>query len=72
MKNKMKSMLERKLMKACLAVQNFAKDESGLTIVEIMIILGIVIGLAVALQTLGGEVSNTIGDIVRDFLDSLG
>lgn len=69
----MKEKLNQKFIQAYMAVQNFRNNEEGDTnFVSIMLVLGVVIGVAVVFSALSEEVGVKIGDVVRNFLDTLG
>ena len=69
----MKEKLNQKFIHAYMAVQNFRNNEEGDTnFVSIMLVLGVVIGVAVVFSALSEEVGAKIGDVVRNFLDTLG
>ena len=69
----MKEKLNQKFIQAYMAVQNFRNNEEGDTnFVSIMLVLGVVIGVAVVFSALSEEVGAKIGDVVRNFLDTLG
>ena len=69
----MKEKLNQRFIQAYMAVQNFRNNEEGDTnFVSIMLVLGVVIGVAVVFSALSEEVGAKIGDVVRNFLDTLG
>lgn len=69
----MKEKLNEKFIQAYLAVQNFRNDEDGDTnFISIMLVLGVVIGIAVVFSTIGGDVGEKVKEIVDNFLESLG
>lgn len=73
MLKRMNDKINEKMLKAMLALESFRNNEEGDTnFISIMIILGVVVVFAGAFSLLGDEVIDTVGQKIRDFLDSLG
>lgn len=73
MLTKLSKKINEMSIRAYLAAQNFRKNEAGDTnFISIMLILGIVVGIAVVFSQLSTDVVEKIKGIVNSFLDSLG
>lgn len=68
---KLREKVQELSTRAAVKAQNWAKSEEGMEIVQVLIILGIAIGLAVAFIGFGGDIKDAVAEKVTDLLNKM-
>ena len=68
---KLREKVQELSIRAAVKAQNWAKNEEGMEIVQVLIILGIAIGLAVVFIGFGDKITEAVGQKVEEILGKL-
>lgn len=68
---KLREKVQELSIRAAVKAQNWAKSEEGMEIVQVLIILGIAIGLAVTFIGFGNKISEAVSARVEEILKLL-
>lgn len=69
--NKMKQKLEMLAIRAQLSLKKFADDESGMEVIQVLVLLAIGLGIVILFATLGDQIYDGVKDKVDAFINFL-
>ena len=67
---KLREKVQELSIRAAVKAQNWARNEEGMEIIQVLIILGIAVGLAVIFIGFGDQITSAVQDKVQIFIDS--
>ena len=71
-RKKLRETVQELSIRAADKAQNWARNEEGMEIIQVLIILGIAIGLAVIFIGFGDKITAAVGQKVEDIINALG
>lgn len=69
---KLREKVQELSIRVAVKAQNWARNEEGMEIIQVLIILGIAIGLAVIFIGFGDKITAAVGQKVEDIINALG
>ena len=69
---KLREKVQELSIRAAVKAQNWARNEEGMEIIQVLIILGIAIGLAVIFIGFADKITAAVGQKVEDIINALG
>ena len=69
---KLREKVQELSIRAAVKAQNWARNEEGMEIIQVLIILGIANGLAVIFIGFGDKITAAVGQKVEDIINALG
>lgn len=69
---KLREKVQELSIRAAVKAQNWARSEEGMEIIQVLIILGIAIGLAVVFIGFGEQIQKAVGTKVKEIIEKLG
>lgn len=69
---KLREKVQELSIRAAVKAQNWVRNEEGMEIIQVLIILGIAIGLAVIFIGFGDKITAAVGQKVEDIINALG
>ena len=68
---KLREKVQELSIRVAVKAQNWARNEEGMEIIQVLIILGIAIGLAVAFIGCGNDIKDAVAEKVQDIIGKM-
>lgn len=68
---KLREKVQELSIRVAVKAQNWARNEEGMEIIQVLIILGIAIGLAVAFIGFGNDIKDAVAEKVQDIIGKM-